>query len=84
MRTSLGPPGDDVGVRFKKRDNKKGERSLDGGILHSFKPTLLKGRTIICLEFTKSVYSFTHLKYLSRNRYITDNGVERKVSAEDY
>lgn len=53
------------------------------GILHSFKHTLLKGRTIICLEFTKSVYSFTHLKYLSSNCYVTDNGVERKVSTED-
>lgn len=53
------------------------------GILHSFKHILLKGRTIICLEFTKSVYSFTHLKYLSSHCYVTENGVERKVSTED-
>lgn len=71
-----------MGVRFKKRDIKKVERSLDGAFFTHLN-TLLKGRTIICLEFTKSVYSFTHLKYLSSNCYITDNGVERKVSTED-
>ena len=83
MGNSLAHPGDGVGGEIKEQRLTKGWKEPWRVFFTHSNINFLREGQLSALEFTKSVYSFTHLKFLLSNCYIKDNDVERKVNVGD-